>query len=259
MTSGCADAGAGCFIPETVLPKREAVMTRVDNGQAGRDLMAAVFDGDTATVGAMLARDPRLRNTQGGVLGDLLSVAIARCDKPMLTRLLASGVPADGPPANEPPLTLALRVTEPWFAETLLKAGASANRLTKAGGRPLDDAIVIGSAGAVRMLIEYGAKLDDRSSTGATPLQTALDGHRFAIAELLIARGADPWAVDNSGGNLGWAVSRPSLAQTAEDDAAHARLAAKLPAMGWPSPAPSPKEVRALVAAGRWPPARARN
>lgn len=257
MTSGCADAG--CFIPETVLPKREAVMARVDNGQAGRDLMAAVFDGDVATATRLVSGDRRLALTNAGVLADLLSVAVSTCRKPMVEALLAAGVPADGPPGRYPPLMLALRADEPWFAETLLKAGASSNSGKDQPVRPLDNAIVEGSSGAVRMLIDYGARLDDRDSTGATPLQTALDSHRFAIAELLIARGADPWAADNSGGNLGWAVSRPSLALTDEDNAAHARLAAKLPGMGWPSPAPTPEQVRALAAAGKWPPARARS
>jgi len=256
--SGCADA-RGCFVPETVLPTRAGVLAKVNNGAAGRDLVAAVFDHDTALAERLLARDGRLRDTRGGTLGDLLSIAIAGCDKPMVEHLLAAGVPADGPPNAEPPLTLALRATEPWYAETLLKAGASANRKAGAGGRPLDDAIMLGSAGAVRLLLDHGARIDDTDTLGATPLQVALDAHRFAIAELLIAKGADPWASDRSGGTLGWAVSRPSLAQSAEDSAAHGRLAARLKAIGWPTPAPSPAEVRALKAKGARPPARARH
>ena len=255
--TGCADAS--CFIPETVLPKREVVLAQVDHGQAGRELMMAVYDGDATAVAQKLARDPLLKSTQGGVFGDLLSVAVARCDKTMVSRLLASGVPADGPPGNEPPLTLALRVTEPWFAETLLNAGASPNRLRKSGGRPLDDAIMIGSVGAVELLIAHGARLDARDSFDATPLHTALYSDSFAIAELLIARGADPWAVDRRGGSLGGAVSQPSLSRTPGDAEAQARLAAKLPMMGWPMPPPTPTELRALVAAGKWPPARARH
>lgn len=258
MVTGCADAKR-CFIAGTVLPERAAVLAKVGNGQSGRDLMTAIFDGDTVAATRLLRGDKRLADTNGGVLADLISVAVAACDKPMIEALLAAGVPADGPAGRYPPLMLALRATEPWFAETLLKAGASPNRGTDQPSRPLDNAIEIGSSGAVRLLLDHGARLDDRDTTGATPLQTALDAHRFAIAELLIARGADPWAADNSGGNLGWSVSRPSLAQTVEDDAAHARLAARLPAMGWPQPAPDPKTVRELAAAGRWPPARARN
>ena len=256
--SGCADAG-GCFIAGTVLPERSAVLARVNNGGAGRDLMAAVFDGDAGAAARMLAHDPALRSTTGGTLADLISVAVSRCDKPMVERLLAAGVAADPSGSAFPPLMLALRATEPWYAETLLKAGASANARGTGGDRPLDNAIVAGSMGAVRLLLDHGARIDDRDGTGATPLQTALDGHRFAIAELLIARGADPWAADRSGGTLGWAVSRPSLARNPDDSAAHDRLAGRLKAMGWPHPAPSPAEVRGLVATGVWPPARARH
>ena len=253
-----ADA-RGCFVPETVLPTRAGVLAKVNNGAAGRDLVAAVFDGNADHATKLLSADKRLRDTHGGTLGDLLSIAIATCDKPMVERLLAAGVPAGGPADAEPPLTLALRATEPWYAETLLKAGASANPRPGRNGRPLDDAIMLGSAGAVRLLLDHGARIEDVDSLGARPLQTALDAHRFAIAELLISRGADPWASDNSGGTLGWAVSRPSLAQSADDKAAHDRLAARLKSMGWPSPPPSPSEVRALKAKGAWPPARARH
>lgn len=254
--TGCADA-RGCFVPETVLPTQAAVLAKVDNGAAGRDLVAAVFAGNVDAAVRILAADPRLRTTHGGPLGDLLSIAIATCNKPMVERLLAAGVPANGPAGAERPLTLALRATEPWFAEALLKAGASPNR--SGGRRPLDDAIMLGSAGAVRLLLDHGAQVEDSDSLGARPLQTALDAHRFAIAELLIARGADPWATDKSGGTLGWAVSRPSLSLSKDDAAAHARLAAKLKSLSWPNPAPSPAEVRALRDRGAWPPRRARH
>lgn len=258
LVTGCADA-RGCFVPGTKLPARSEVLAKASNGAAGRDLIAAVFDGEAAQALTMLKRDARLRDTHGGPLGDLLSIAIATCDKPMVERLLAAGVPANGPRGTEPPLTLALRATEPWYATILLEHGASANRSAGAGGRPLDDAIMLGSAGAVRLLLDHGADIHDVDKLGATPLQTALDAHRFAIAELLIGRGADPWAADKSGGTLGWAVSRPSLAQTADDTAAHGRLAARLKTLGWPDPAPSPAEVRALLAKRAWPPARARH
>ena len=256
--TGCADART-CFIAGTALPDRAKVLAKVSNGGAGRDLMAAVFDGDVAGTTQRLAHDPRLRDTNGGPLADLLSVAIATCNKPMVERLLAAGVRADGPGAGYPPLMLALRANEPWYAETLLKAGASPDARDPKSERPLDNAIVIGSAGAVRLLLDHGARLDTTDSLGATPLQTALDAHRFAIAELLIARGADPWAADASGGTLGWAVSRPSLAQSTDDAAAHKRLVARMTQIGWPSPAPSPADVRKLRSQGQWPPPRARH
>ena len=256
--TGCADA-RGCFIADTVLPERSVVLAAVNNGEAGRDLADAVFAGDGDRAARLLAGDPRLRDTHAGPLTDLLSIAIATCSKPMVERLLAAGVPARGPAGGEPPLTLALRATEPWYAETLLKAGASANRRPGTDRRPLDDAILIGSEGAVRLLLDYGANIDDRADLGIVPLQTALDAQRFAIAELLLDRGADPWAADNSGGTLGWAVSQPSLALTAQDQAAHARLKARVARLGWPQPAPDPRAVRAALAAHTWPPARARH
>lgn len=253
--SGCADAA--CFVSGTVIPKREKVLPLANNGQAGRDLLAAVFDRDAATAARLLRADPRLADTHGGTYGDLLTVAIGTCDKALVETLIKAGASVDGV-GETPPLGLAIRGTEPWFAQTLLKAGASPNPRAGSDYRLLDSAIQLNSKGAVRLLLDHGARLDHEDSLGSRPLQTAVDSHVFAIAELLLDRGADPWAADNSGGTLGWAVARPPLSRTNEDVQAHLRLKARVAKLGWPDPAPAPKEVRALVAAGRWPPPGAR-
>ena len=256
-TSACGDS-RDCFIPETVLPDRTKVLAAASNGQAGRELLAAVFDGDGDKAARLLRADPRLAATTDGVFGDVVTVAISRCDKALVERLLDAGALADGPPVGERPITLALRASEPWFAETLLKRGASANARDTGGARPLDDAILLGSLGATRLLLDHGADVNAANALNGRPLQKALDASRYAVAELLLERGADPWAADNAGGTLGWAASQPALAQTAEDGAAFRRLQARVKTLGWPTPAPSPPEIAALAAAGRWPPPGAR-
>lgn len=255
MASGCAAAdGAGnCFVPETKLPTRAAVLERVQ-GQSQREIVEAAFDGAADRVQALLRTDPTLSRIHGGDFGDLLSIAVGRCDGELLQGLLAAGVDPNGPREVRAPLLLALRSKTPALAETLLRAGATANPRMASDPRPLDEAILIGSQGAVRLLLDRGADPNRRGTLGETALHVALDSHRFAIAELLIERGADPWVADDSGGTLGAAVAKGSLSREPADEQARLRLAAYVKKLGWPSPPPDWRAVKALREQGNWPP-----
>jgi hypothetical protein len=100
--------------------------------------------------------------------------------------------------------------------------------------------------------------MDAMERTGARALHVALDMDRFQIAELLLERGADPWAIDSGGANLGSSVAEPMLTKSPADEAAQRRLSQRVHAIGWPQPAPSSREVRQLAFSGEWPPAGAR-
>jgi hypothetical protein len=80
----------------------------------------------------------------------------------------------------------------------------------------------------------------------------------FRIAELLLDRGAQAWAIDSGGANLGTAATTKMLTDSLEEAEAQHRLAERLKKLGWPEPAPSSREVRAAAASGNWPPATAR-
>lgn len=254
--SGCSVAAANdCFVPETVLPKRDAVVARAKGGSE-RQVLEAAFDGDASRIATLVRADPALGQVQGGDFGDLLSIAIGRCDEALLDRLLALKLDPNGPQASRAPLMLALRAKTPAMAERLLAAGASANPRKAGDPRPLDEAILIGSLGGVRLLLDRGADPNRRGELGETPLHIAIDSHRFRIAELLIERGADPWAADDSGGTLGAAVAKESLSADPADDAARRRLVSHVRKLGWPWPPPDWRQVKALRSAGRWPPDR---
>jgi len=232
----------------------KAVLSGVNHGQSGRELMYAVFAGDAATVARMLRVDPVLRTTAADDT-DLLTIAIARGDRATVDALLWAKVSPDGMPGTlNPPLACALRASEPWFAEQLLIAGASPAPLCRGGYDPLADAIALASGGAVRLLLDHGADVNRRNALGHSSLLNAIDMQLFAVAELLIARGADIWAVDATGGTLGWGLSRPAIFTNPDDDAAQARLLTRLGNASWPFPPPNPQEVRRLVLAGKWPP-----
>jgi hypothetical protein len=251
-------ARAACFVSGTALPDPRQALAAADHGQAGREVMSAVLDGDVAGVQHRLAADKTLVATRGGANGDLLSLAIARCDKPMVERLLTLGVAPDGAPGAIP-LSLALRATDPWFADRLLKAGAKAGR--RADGRywPLKAAIGLNSLGAVRLLVGHGAPIEEHDLGGATPLRLAVEQQNFRIAEFLLARGADPWSVGANGETVGAVVDGPMRPGEPEEQAARQRVVPRLEKAGWRFPnALDARQVRHLVLSGAWPPAQAR-
>lgn len=79
-------------------------------------------------------------------------------------------------------------------AGALLQRGAAVNR---PGWTPLHYAAASGDVDIASMLIEHKAELDSRAPTGATPLIMAAQEGKEAIVRLLLARGANPFLLDN--------------------------------------------------------------
>jgi len=251
-------AAAACFVSGTALPDARQALAAADHGQAGREVMSAVLDGDVAGVERRLAVDKTLAATRGGPNGDLLSLAIARCDKPMVERLLAFGASPDGAPGAIP-LSLALRATDPWFADRLLKAGADPGRRVDGAYWPLKAAVGLNSLGAVRLLVAHGAPVEEHDAGGATPLRLAVEQQNFRIAEFLLQQGANPWSVGANGETVGAVVDGPMRPGEPEEQAARRRVVPILEKAGWRFPGVlDAREIRRLVLAGAWPPAPAR-
>jgi hypothetical protein len=258
-TVAMADSGrAACFVSGTALPDSRQALAAADHGQAGREVMSAVLDGDIGGVERRLAADKTLIAARGGPNGDLLSLAIAGCDKPMVERLLTLGAPPDGAPGAIP-LSLALRATDPWFADRLLKAGAGARRRADGAYWPLKAAIGLNSLGAARLLVDHGAPVEEHDAGGATPLRLAVEQQNFRIAEFLLGQGANPWSVGANGETVGAVVDGPLRPGEPEEQAARRRVVPLLEKAGWRFPgALDAREVRRLVLAGAWPPPEAR-
>ena len=253
MTAACGDgASARCFADGTVLPQRAATLADSALGASARDLAAALFDGDLGRAEVLLKGDSALAAVRVGPYHDMLIVALATCEIGAVDLLLRHHAPRDGR-GDGLPLQIALRANDPAFAHALLTAGASPNPAGQPTG-PLRTAIGQGSIGAVRMLLDFHADPDVAEETGHRPLHIALDQERFRIAELLLDRGADAWAIDVGGANLATSAATPMMTANADEAAAQRRLAARLPGLGWPQPAPTPQQVRALALNGQWPP-----
>lgn len=254
MAIGCeGDAQAGCFVPGTELPTRKNTLTDQRLGAAARDFAEALFDGNLARAADLLRGDPGLARRRVGAQYDMLSVALASCRVEAVDLVVKGGAPLDGVEDKGLPLRLALRAADPKFAHLLLEAGASPNPKGNPSG-PFRTAVTLNSLGAVRMLLDFRGDPDVMEATGNRPLHTALDMEHFRVAELLLDRGADPWAIDSGGANLGTAATTEMLTDSAEEAQAQQRLAARLKKLGWPEPVPSFREVRNAAAAGQWPP-----
>jgi len=255
LTGSCdPGARASCFRAEATPPTRGQALSDPGLGSAARDLAAALFDRDLDRAGTMLASDPALARMPVGEHHDMLSVAVATCEPDAVALLLRRGAPADGRGDRGVPLGLALMATGPELAHALLAGGASPAPAGDPLG-PLRTAIATGSAGAVRMLLDFRADPDTADRLGHRPLLLALDTERFRIAEMLLDAGADPYAVDSTGGNLGTAAYTPMATADVEEAAAQRRLRERLSRLRWPSPPPSPAAIRALALDRAWPPA----
>jgi hypothetical protein len=271
---GCSVARAilsesPCFTERVVvIPNRELVLANVTNGQAGRDIVVAVFDGKIDDVTAMIKRDNRLFNTTvtydktknserpDGQYGDLLTFAISRCDLAMEKHLLDLGMPVNGAEIGGA-LTLALLADTPDMAELLLQHGASPDPQKLGGENAMREITSFNQLGGVMMLLRHGLDLSWQNEFGNGHLQTAVDMENYRIAEALIAKGANPWQISGGGAMPVQLMSIPLILENAAENEARLRLLAKIEAdanaKGLPWPPPDFKTVRKMVLLGKWP------
>lgn len=262
-------ADSPCFtLRDVIVPKRELVLPNVSNGQAGRDIAAAVFDGRVDDVTAMIKRDSRLLTTTTGYdknknserpigqYGDLLSFAVGRCDLVMVKQLLDLGMPANGTDVGGP-LTLALLADTPEMAELLLQRGASPDPQKLGGQNAMKDITAFQQVGGVMMLLRHGLDLNWEDEFGYTHLHSAIIMQQYRIAELLIEKGANPWRIGTAGSLPAQYFVQPLILDNKLENEARLRLMAKAKAeaemKGFSWPPPDVKTVRKMVLLGKWP------
>lgn len=105
----------------------------------------------------------------------------------------------------------------------------------------------------VEALIERGQPVDERDHTGATAFHIAAHSDQFEIAELLLAGGADPYALDSFYIAAASGVADSKLLPGTPDGDARVRLEARLKELGVPMPPPSQKVLREMYHGGEWP------
>ncbi len=256
-----------CFSkrPSAVLPDPTKVLANVSNGGSGRAIAEALFADRIDVAAAMLARDPRLLTTivthdprmdapPPGQAGDLLTIAVSRCDGDAIAMLLKAGMPPNGVKVGDA-LSLALLADTPAMAEQLLTAGASPDPQALPGGQDaMATAIAFSQIGAVMTLLRHGADPRWTDAFGVDRLRLAVDAEQMEIAELLVDKGASPWTVAEDGSMaVHELTAKPIVFDDAAMNAARARLVERARSGGLPWPPPDPATVTKMARSGQWP------
>lgn len=251
----------GCFkrfAPS--LPTREKVRARLSNGEAGRAVYDAVTAGDRAEVERLVRSDPRVLATHAvlkdgeapfdGNSGDLLTFAIAACDKRMLGLLLELGAAPDGQMPGQP-LTLALLADDLTMAQMLLQAGAKPDAHGPLNQRPISEALQFRNLDGVALLLRNGADPNGTDAFGTTPLQHALLYGDYAGARLLMQNGANPWQVGSKGELPARTLAAPVQDRSNEAIRQQLEQMARKPGLPWPPPGLA--ETQDRFVSGQWP------
>jgi hypothetical protein len=265
MLHGCAMAEPSCFSkrPSVVLPDKRAVLANLSTGEAGRQLVEAIWAGELDRAEMLLRNDPRLLTSQvrfdpvmqsapTGQYGDLLSFAVARCDIEMLAMLLENGMPPDGVQRGEA-LILALLSDAPDMADLMLRTGASPDPQKQGGKNVVYEVAAFGADGAIQTLIRHRLDTQWVDQFGNDHLDTALSMEQYRIAEHLVRAGAKLWRINAAGTLSAWTLNKPPILQNDRESlAARDRLLveARKNAPIWPPP--DPRKVRQLVLSGEW-------
>jgi hypothetical protein len=270
ILAGCSmSRDTACFSKRNViLPDQAKAIANATTGQAGRDIVAALFAGETSRALAMLLADPQLARTEigydpaasterpKGQYGDLLTIAVARCDLAQLAALLDAGLPPDGAQKGQA-LTTALLADQPEMAELLLSRGALPDPQKKGGVNSFHEVAAFGHVGAAMTLLRYRLDLDWQDQFGADHLDTAVTMQQFRIAELLIDKGANPWRIGGAGNMAVQYFAQPLVVESKVEDAARRRLLARYEqdalTKGLQWPPPDAMTVRQKVLVGDWP------
>ena len=124
MSTGCS--AQQCMAPGAQLPDRAKIMANLTGGQPGREAMTAVFSGDIDALRRLVAADKRVLDTRvtvpadfdsrpDGQWGDLMTIAVARCDGEMVHALLDLGASPNGADYGWP-LSIAVQQRKPDMA-----------------------------------------------------------------------------------------------------------------------------------------------
>jgi ankyrin repeat protein len=143
-----------------------------------------------------------------------LHAAVRAGDIEVVQAVIESGADVNELDSWGTALAIAVSKGSDKIVQLLIDAGADVEGATSSGAggeRPLHLAATRTSgASTARLLVSRGAQLDARDKAGRTPLMTAFLADNVAVAEVLLAAGADLEAVDSNLGAspLSWAACR---------------------------------------------------
>ena len=150
-------------------------------------LLAAIGEGDAATVRVLVAADPSLAVARDDAGVSMLMLARYRWDDDLVMAIRLAGAPLDVFEAA------ALREAD-RLAELLAGEPALARAWSADGFTALHFAAFFGGEAVARQLLDSGADPDavSRNPMEVRPLHSAVAGSRAGVALALLAAGADP-------------------------------------------------------------------
>jgi uncharacterized protein len=179
------------------------------------ELLEAVYRGDHAHVGELLASDPQLDIFEAAAVGRTERVAeLLDADSGLVSAWAEDGFT---------PLHLAAFFRHPDTARLLVDRGALVDvvaRNERIRVTPLQSAVAARQKETAALLLDRGADPNTQEEGGFTPLHAAAQQGDEPLVELLLAHGADPAVAADDG-------------RTAADfarDAGHEGLAGRLSA-----------------------------
>jgi ankyrin repeat protein/truncated hemoglobin YjbI len=229
-TMGCDDVHLGTGVSVTPLAiakkRRPALVAPLMEHGAIDDVFTAAWLGDTTALTGHLARNPALVHAIDPVDDfqevSLLCHAVCGGSIDAVKLLLSRGAQVERHSGKL--LTLAVVMNRLDLVELLIEHGADVKRVSLLGRlddavRPIADLLIAhgkkvpdwmlpracrpdvstNELHRVKVLLDYGASLDDRGRFGLTALHYAVRGGKLALINLLLERGARLDALDKDG------------------------------------------------------------
>ncbi len=134
--------------------------------------------------------------------------AVATGNAPLAEALLKYGATPHlrHPVQGEEPLIISLGKKDATMVKTLLDGGADPNAKTKQGAPALSAALGLGSMNSMKLLLDAGANINAADNEGHTPLIMAVSAGSAAMTMLLLENKADPNIGSRDGKPLDLAV-----------------------------------------------------
>ncbi|WP_243370225.1 hypothetical protein [Microvirga solisilvae] len=225
---------------------------------ADKQMAVAVASGDLATMTSLLsskAVDPLTMGRKTTSWIEIAVIADQRAAFDTLVKWGALGEPK-GKIAGQAMYSATIKGSIRWL-ERLHKAGAS---LDNFGGGDLliVQALDTRNDAVLDFYIRNGADLNMPAMAGGSVALSAAMTRRFDMVLKFLDLGSSPWVMDSLGSTLGSIAERaarvPAWDHSSRMNQHRLELLQRLHAIGFPDPAPTAEEGRALRQKKQWPP-----
>lgn len=223
-----------------------------------KEMAMAVSKGNLTQIEKMLNEKIVSKSARGKNGANWLSIAIAYRQKNAFELLLKLGVLNDPKGENAgTALYMATMLDDLYWLKLLVGAGADLNNFG-GGDLLLVRAMDTRNKETLKFYLENGADIHRTTLGGGNIALAAAEVHRFDMANEFLDLGVSPWVIDKMGGTLGWhaefAAKVPAWNPLSAMEKHRNSLLIRLKKLGYPQPAPIPKEAKLIRSKGLWPP-----